>query len=102
MRAPSAGIDRVWLGLQVLNGASAFNANIGAWDTASVTELSGVCAAFSARAAHHRGRDKLGGVVDAARAVMRGGAADARALVFCADVWARACAGVPVCKYSCA
>ncbi len=102
MRSRSAGVDRVWLGLQAFSGASAFNANIGAWDTASVTALSGVCAVFSARAARHRGRDKLGGVVDAARAVVRGGAADARALVFCADVWARACAGVPVCRYSCA
>jgi hypothetical protein len=60
-----------------------------------------MCRLFG-RAARHRGRDKLGAVVDAARAVVRGGAADARALVFCADVWARACAGVPVCRYSCA
>ncbi len=40
-------------------------------------------------------------VVDAARAVVRGGAADARACV-CADMWAFACADVPVCRYSCA
>ncbi len=89
-------------GSQAFRMASAFNADIGAWNTASVTELGGVCAVFSARAARHRGRDKLGGVVDVARAVVRGGAADARARVFCADVWARACAGVPVCRYSCA
>ncbi len=42
-------------------------------------------------------------VVDAARAVVRGGTADARARVCVrADVWARACAGVHVCRYSCA
>jgi hypothetical protein len=40
-------------------------------------------------------------VFDAARAVVRGGTADARAGVR-GTVWARACAGVPVCKYSCA
>jgi hypothetical protein len=40
-------------------------------------------------------------VVDAARAVVRGGAADGRACA-CADVWARACVGVHVCRYSCA
>ena len=32
------------VGPQAFNGASAFNANIGAWNTASVTTLSSVCA----------------------------------------------------------
>ncbi len=89
------------LGAQAFSEASAFNANIGAWNTARVTDFGYVCAAFPARAARHRGRDALGRVVGAARAVVRGGTADARAHV-CADVWARACAGVPVCRYSCA
>ncbi len=40
-------------------------------------------------------------VVDAARAVVRGGTADVRARV-CADVLARACAGVHVPKHGCA
>jgi hypothetical protein len=106
MRARSVGVDRMWLGSaagsQAFWSASAFNANIGAWNTASVTTLSYVCAAFSARAARHRGRDALGGVFDAARAVVPSGTADARAHVFCADVRARACAGVTVCRYSCA
>jgi hypothetical protein len=48
-------------GAQAFTWASAFNANIGAWNTASVTTLSSVCAAFPARAARHRGRDALGG-----------------------------------------
>jgi hypothetical protein len=66
MRAPSVGVDRVWLGSQALYGASAFNANIGAWNTARVTTLYQVCAGFSARAAHPAGgvppqRDALGG-----------------------------------------
>ncbi len=45
------GVDRVWLGSQAFRSASAFNANIGAWNTARVTALSYVCAAFPARAA---------------------------------------------------
>ncbi len=42
----AAGVDRGWLGAQAFQSASAFNANIGAWNTASATTLSGVCAAF--------------------------------------------------------
>jgi hypothetical protein len=53
--------------------AAAFNANIGAWNTASVSNMNYVRAAFPARAARHRRWDALG----AARAVVRGGAADA-------------------------
>jgi hypothetical protein len=49
MRAPSAGVDRVRLGSQAFYWASAFNANIGAWNTARVTSLESVCAAFLAR-----------------------------------------------------
>ena len=40
------GVDRGWLGAQAFYEAKAFNANIGAWNTASVTTLTGVCAAF--------------------------------------------------------
>ena len=46
-------------GAQAFYSASAFNANIGAWNTASVTTLYAVCAAFSARAARHRGRPRV-------------------------------------------
>ncbi len=49
MRARSVGVDRGWLGPQALRSASAFNTNIGAWNTASVSNLYQVCAAFSAR-----------------------------------------------------
>ncbi len=49
VQALSIGVDRVRFGSQVFSGAVAFNANIGAWNTASVTTLSGVCAAFGRR-----------------------------------------------------
>jgi hypothetical protein len=39
MRAPSVIVDRGWLGSQAFDLASAFNANIGAWNTARVTTL---------------------------------------------------------------
>ncbi len=48
MRARSAGVDRGWLGSQAFWWASEFNANIGAWNTASVTTFNWVCAAFPA------------------------------------------------------
>ncbi len=64
-------------GAQAFYGASAFNANIGAWNTAAVTTLNRVCAAPGPAArtmADARGRG-----FDAARPVVRGGTADARA-----------------------
>jgi hypothetical protein len=61
MRAPCVGIDRAWLGSQAFQFASAFNANIGAWNTASIATLQEVSAASPARAAHHGRRDALGG-----------------------------------------
>ncbi len=50
VRALSIAVDRVRFGLQAFNQASAFNANIGAWNTASVITLSWVCAASARRA----------------------------------------------------
>ncbi len=47
MRARSVGVERGWLGSQAFYSASAFNANIGAWNTASVTLCYSVCAALS-------------------------------------------------------
>jgi hypothetical protein len=79
-RVPSA-VDRGWCGAQAFSAASAFNADIGAWNTAAVTSVKYVCAAFPARVPRHCGRDALGRVVGAARAVVRGGTADARARV---------------------
>jgi hypothetical protein len=35
--------ESVWLGLQAFNEATAFNANIGAWNTASMETMSDVC-----------------------------------------------------------
>jgi hypothetical protein len=46
MRARSVGVDRGCLGPQALRSASALSSNIGAWNTARVTTLSEVCAAF--------------------------------------------------------
>jgi hypothetical protein len=40
LRAPSAGVDRVRLGSQAFNTASAFNANIASWNVLRVTEYS--------------------------------------------------------------
>jgi hypothetical protein len=37
MRALSAGVDRVWLGSQALNGASVFNQDLSAWNVARVS-----------------------------------------------------------------
>ncbi len=95
-------MDRGWFGSQAFWSASAFNANIGAWNTASVLNMQSVCAAFPARAERNRRRDALGRVVDAARAVVRGGTADARAHV-CAQMCGHAHVRVShVCRYSCA
>jgi hypothetical protein len=46
VRALSVGADGVRLGSQAFHQALVFNVNIGAWNTASVTSLSAVCAAF--------------------------------------------------------
>jgi hypothetical protein len=101
VRALSVGVDRVRFGPQafsVPSQLSAFNANIGAWNTASVTTLSYVCADFGRR------REPAAGALG--RSPMRrgplcaGGSADARACV-CAHVHALACAGVRGCMYSC-
>jgi hypothetical protein len=43
-RALSVGVDRVWLGSQAFDEATTFNANIGAWNTASMATMSYVCA----------------------------------------------------------
>ncbi len=66
-------------GAQAFSFTRAFNANIGAWNTASVTSLESVCAASGPAARHRRrpGRARPG--LDAPRTVVRGGTADARA-----------------------
>jgi surface protein len=89
VRVLSTGVDCVRLGSQAFATASAFNADIGAWNTASVTTLSYVCAAF--RPGRATAADALG------RSSMRhGGSADARARVR-THVYALAWAGVHVC-----
>jgi hypothetical protein len=95
VRARFVGVDRGRLGAQAFYRASAFNANIGAWNTASVLDMYRVCAAFSARRrATAAGRARR--VVDAARAVVRGGTAEARARV-CAQTCGHAHARAPTC-----
>jgi surface protein len=39
VRALSVGVDGVWLGSQAFSQATAFNVNIGSWNTASVTAM---------------------------------------------------------------
>jgi hypothetical protein len=68
MRARAVGVDRGWLGSQAFRSASAFNANIGAWNTARVTTLSAVCAAFSGPG----GAPPRGGTRSAGSSVRRG------------------------------
>jgi hypothetical protein len=46
LRAPRAAVDLRVLGSQAFLGAKAFNANIGAWNTASVSNMFWVCAVF--------------------------------------------------------
>ncbi len=75
-RCPSAW-TACGCGAQAFRFASAFNANIGAWNTAAVTTLENVCAAPGAGGAHYGGRARPG--FDAARPVVRGDTADARA-----------------------
>ncbi len=71
MRARSVGVDRGWLGSQAFNGAAAFNANIGAWNTAAVTTLSYVCAALFGPGGAPPQAGRARRVVDAARAVAK-------------------------------
>ncbi len=111
-RVPSA-VDRGWFGAQAFVYASAFNADIGAWNTASVTTLNSVCAAFSATGGAPPQAGHARRVVDAARAVVRGGTADAaRACVYaqtcgheharmptCVGIAARSKDGIHACIY---
>ncbi len=102
IRARSVGVDRGRLGSQAFYYASAFNANIGAWNTASVTTLASVCAALSGPggAPPRAGRARPGRRCGGGRCA-RWDRRCARACV-CADMCARACTGVHVCRYSCA
>jgi hypothetical protein len=68
VRAPSAGVDLWWLGSQAFGFASAFNANIGAWNTASLSSMQLVCAALSAS-----GRGATAGGTHSAGSSMRRG-----------------------------
>jgi hypothetical protein len=45
LRMLSIGVGRVWSALQAFYQSFAFNANIGAWNTARVTTLNAACAA---------------------------------------------------------
>jgi surface protein len=83
VRALPAAAKRRVLGSQAFYSASAFNANIGAWNTASVTNLSNVCAAFGPRA--HRG-----GLRSVGRRRMRGRCARRRRRCVSARARARA------------
>jgi hypothetical protein len=75
VRELSVGADRVWLGSQAFHKASTFNADIGVWNTARVTTLDNVCAAFDRR---HAMRQMRSGGARCGAAIVRGGTADAR------------------------
>ncbi len=79
-------------GAQAFQSALAFNANIGAWNTAAVTSLTSVCAAPGSGGVHLGGRARPG--FDAAWLVVCGGTADARARA--PTCRALACAGPSV------
>jgi hypothetical protein len=93
VRARSVSVDRGWLGSQAFYSAEAFNANIGAWNTARVTMLDYVCPALSAR------RDALGGS-SMRRRPLCAAAPNMRARGCAQTCGARACAGVHVRRYS--
>jgi hypothetical protein len=76
-------------GAQAFFMASAFNANIGAWNTAAVTTLSQVCAASRPGGAHYGGRARRGFECGAAGCARR----HRRCARACAHVQALACAG---------
>jgi hypothetical protein len=80
---PSVGVDCGWLGAQAFQHTSAFNANIGAWNTASVSNLKAVCAALSGLASAPPRRHALNGSTmrHGPLCVVCGGGADARAHV---------------------
>ncbi len=68
VQALPISVDRVRLGSQAFSLMSAFNADIGAWNTASVSNMYYVCAASGRPASRHRrrpGRARPG--LDAAR-----------------------------------
>jgi hypothetical protein len=76
-------------GAQAFQSASVFNANIGAWNTASVVSLYSVCAAFPARRRALWQTRSAGLRCGAARCVRR----HRRCARACAHVQALACAG---------
>ncbi len=56
VRALHAAVELRTVGSQVFHSAMAFNANIGAWNTARVKSLDSVCAAFGRRSPRRGGR----------------------------------------------
>jgi surface protein len=61
--APPSTVE--FVGLQAFNGSTAFNADISKWNTAAVTYMAQVCAAFGPGVRHHGGGARS--VFDAAR-----------------------------------
>jgi hypothetical protein len=76
-------------GAQAFNSASAFNADIGAWNIARVTTLNYVCAAPGPGGVHYGGRARPGFECGAAGCARR----HRRCARACAHVQALACAG---------
>jgi hypothetical protein len=83
VEAVSVGMDRVRHGSQPFWSATAFNADIGAWNTASAMSFERVCASFGPAARHRKRPECARPGFDAAQPVVRGSTADAHA---CAHV----------------
>jgi surface protein len=96
MRARSVGVDRVWLGSQAFGSAKAFNANIGAWNTASVSNMAYVCAALSGPGGAPPQAGRVRRVFDARACVQTCGHANARVST-CVGIAARTKVGSYVC-----
>ncbi len=79
-------------GAQAFYVASAFNADIGAWNTARVSDMAYVCAAPGPAA--RTMADALGRASNAALPVVRGGTADARARAHVSALALRGAIGV--------
>ncbi len=94
VRALSVGAESLRFGLQAFYKATAFNANIGAWNTAAVTSLSAVCAAFGrqrATAADALGRTSM------QHGRVRGSTADVRARGVCVHTYRCCMASIYTC-----
>jgi hypothetical protein len=77
VRALSDGVDRMRLCAQAFHEATVFNADIGAWNTASVSNMYIVCAALRPGGAPPQAFRTRSAGLRLRRPIVRGGTADA-------------------------